>query len=93
MTETEVQALPEEVFWEGFSKEVTQGPRPEDRSQPRQDEGIKELQAKGEGSTAILVHLRNREKAVVGTQTMENKRRWAMRSERKTGTRSLGGPV
>lgn len=70
VTEGEVQALPDMVFWKGFSK----GLRPEDRSQPRKGGGTKQLQAEGKASTGISVHLRNREASVAGTQTTENKR-------------------
>lgn len=41
VTDGEVQATLDGVFREGFSEEVTYGLRPEDRSQPREDEGGK----------------------------------------------------
>ena len=71
----EVQAMLDWVFWEDFSEEATY-----DRDWKA---GIHQEKTKGKrvpggrkASTAILVHLRNREKAsVAGTQSMKNTRR------------------
>lgn len=58
------------------------------KKRPKEKEKV---QGGRKASTAILVHLRNREKAsAAGTQSMKNTRGCDMGSERKTGGKSVG---